>query len=172
MFVALIENAYRSCCHPFTALTRASDTSVADGLYQTPVKNYNFSQVVIRFFLVVKIAIEHSNLYDKNGLFFFSFFNKCACVNAINLCQYAPASTVRSRPRLRYFGSEPSHHGSFQSACATVQSARYHDNNCVASNRLLHKWRQVDKTCSHLSHCLGCEMYRLHQDVTSCYELK
>ena len=72
MFVAL-EKAYRSCWHSFMALTRASDTSVADGLYQTPVKN----------FLVVKIPIKHSSLYNKNGPFFFCF-NKCACVNAIN----------------------------------------------------------------------------------------
>ena len=73
MLFRSLENAYRWCCRSFMALTRASDTSVADGLYQTPVKNCNFSRVVIRFFLVVKIPIKHSSLYDKNGRFFFRF---------------------------------------------------------------------------------------------------
>ena len=49
------------------ALNRVSDAPAADWLSQTHVKNYrNFSRVVIRFFLVVKIPIKHSSLYNKD----------------------------------------------------------------------------------------------------------
>ena len=52
--------------YSFMALNGVSDVSAADWLSQTLVKNYEkFSGVLIRLFLVVKISIKHSSLYNK-----------------------------------------------------------------------------------------------------------